>query len=146
MRLRGRCAQELRRRRGYVLQYVIFMRVTYLLPHTAVNILAPIVNVPLRHFALGTFIGCLPQQFVAVRARRDATSPYRPLSGDATRRLHGLMLRKVPTIKPILERGWFLEQLAASEAKLAAMRSAEVDGGDRDGGLLAEVRAMLPCA
>ena len=86
------------------------------------------------------------ESIVAVRARRDASSPYRPLSGDATRRLHGLMLRKVPTIKPILERGWFLEQLAASEAKLAAMRSAEVDGGEQDGGLLAEVRAMLPRA
>ena len=86
------------------------------------------------------------ESIVAVRARRDAASPYRPLSGDATRRLHGLMLRKVPTIKPILERGWFLEQLAASEAKLAAMRSAEVDGGEQDGGLLAEVRAMLPRA
>ena len=54
--------EELRRRRGYVLQYVIFMRVTYILTNTAVNVLAPIVNVPLRHFALGTLIGCLPQQ------------------------------------------------------------------------------------
>ena len=34
----------------------------------AVNVLSPIVNVPLRDFALGTLLGCLPQQTVAVRA------------------------------------------------------------------------------
>ncbi len=83
---------------------------------------------------------------VAVRARRDAGAPFRPLSGEVTRRLHGWLLRKVHTIKPILERGWFLEQVAASEAMMAEMRRAEADGADEVGGLLAEVRAMLPQA
>ena len=37
---------SLRSRRGYMLNYVVFMRVTYLLPNTAVNVLSPIVASP----------------------------------------------------------------------------------------------------
>jgi len=76
---------------------------------------------------------------VAVRARRDGASPFAPLSGESTRRLHGALLRKVPTVLPILDRGWFLQELAASEAAVAELRKQTMGSG-----LLDELRASLP--
>ncbi|KAK9845737.1 hypothetical protein WJX81_000915 [Elliptochloris bilobata] len=61
-------ADEVRKRRGDLLNYIVFLRVTPLLPNTFINVCAPIVRVPLPHFALGTLIGCLPNNFLAVHA------------------------------------------------------------------------------
>ena len=44
---------QIRKRRADLLNYIIFLRVTPLLPNTFINVCAPIVNVPLPHFALG---------------------------------------------------------------------------------------------
>ena len=39
-----------------------------------------------------------------------------------TRRLHGIVLRRVPTMQPILDADWFLQQIDASGAALDALR------------------------
>ncbi len=44
---------QIRKRRADLLNYIIFLRVTPLLPNTFINVCSPIVNVPLPHFALG---------------------------------------------------------------------------------------------
>ena len=41
------------RRRGDLFNYIIFLRVTPLLPNIFINIASPVVDVPLRPFALG---------------------------------------------------------------------------------------------
>lgn len=61
-------SQEITKRRKDLLSYIIFLRVTPILPNTFINVASPIVDVPLFHFALGTFIGCLPNNFMAVKA------------------------------------------------------------------------------
>ena len=53
-------AAEVQRRRADLLNYVIFLRVTPVLPNTFVNVASPIVGVPLAPFMLGTLLGCLP--------------------------------------------------------------------------------------
>ena len=45
-----------------------------------------------------------------------------PLSGELTRRLHGIVLRRVPTMQPILDADWFLQQIDASGTALDALR------------------------
>ena len=50
-------AGEVRRRRGELLNYIIFLRVTPILPNTFVNVASPIVGVPLLPFALGESVG-----------------------------------------------------------------------------------------
>jgi uncharacterized membrane protein YdjX (TVP38/TMEM64 family) len=46
-------AKEVDKRRQELLFYIIFLRVTPLLPNTFINVAAPIVGVPLLPFALG---------------------------------------------------------------------------------------------
>ncbi|CAL8468082.1 g7621 [Coccomyxa elongata] len=60
--------QEVQKRKGNLLNYIIFLRVTPLLPNIFINIASPVVNVPISPFALGTLIGCLPNNFLAVNA------------------------------------------------------------------------------
>ena len=59
---------------------------------------------------------------VAVRGRPTADAPFVPLSGELTRRLHGIVLRRVPTMQPILDADWFLQQIDASGTALDALR------------------------
>lgn len=40
-----------------ILNYMIFLRITPLLPNWFINVTAPVLNVPLWPFFLGTFIG-----------------------------------------------------------------------------------------
>ena len=45
-------------RRRELLNYIIFLRVTPILPNTFINVASPIVGVPLAPFALGKRAGC----------------------------------------------------------------------------------------
>eukprot|EP00879_Flechtneria_rotunda_P013407 GHRR01013997.1.p1 GENE.GHRR01013997.1~~GHRR01013997.1.p1 ORF type:complete len:182 (+),score=41.87 GHRR01013997.1:488-1033(+) len=59
---------EVARRRNDLLSYIIFLRVTPILPNVFINVASPIVGVPLREFLLGTLIGCAPNNFMAAHA------------------------------------------------------------------------------
>ncbi|KAI7841563.1 hypothetical protein COHA_004733 [Chlorella ohadii] len=63
-----RYAAEVAARRRELLNYIVFLRVTPILPNTFINVASPIVGVPLAPFALGTLLGCLPNNFFAVNA------------------------------------------------------------------------------
>ncbi|GAB1608446.1 transmembrane protein 41B-like [Argonauta hians] len=54
--------------REHLLNYIIFLRITPFLPNWFINIAAPVINVPLKVFFLGTFIGVGPPSFVAIQA------------------------------------------------------------------------------
>lgn len=61
-------ADEVRRRDNDLLAYIIFLRVTPILPNTFINVASPIVGVPLVPFFFGTLIGCLPNNIMAAHA------------------------------------------------------------------------------
>ncbi|KAL6770581.1 hypothetical protein ACKKBF_B31820 [Auxenochlorella protothecoides x Auxenochlorella symbiontica] len=63
-----RFAAEVAARRGQLLPFVIFLRVTPLLPNTFINVASPLAGVPVWPFSLGTLLGCMPNNFVAVGA------------------------------------------------------------------------------
>lgn len=77
---------------------------------------------------------------VSVRARRDDTSPaFAPLSGAQICALHGAAVRRVPTILPVLDTGWFLAEVERCEARLAELRGSPLwaelcaaSGGDAE--------------
>jgi uncharacterized membrane protein YdjX (TVP38/TMEM64 family) len=50
-----------------LLWYMLFLRVTPLLPNWFVNYASPIVGMPFKLFAVGTFLGLLPNSFILVR-------------------------------------------------------------------------------
>ncbi len=47
------CLCQVEKRNGDLLNYIIFLRVTPLLPNIFINIASPVVNVPIFPFALG---------------------------------------------------------------------------------------------
>ncbi|XP_066147014.1 transmembrane protein 41 homolog [Euwallacea fornicatus] len=47
--------------------YMVFLRVTPILPNWFINLCAPVIGVPLIPFALGTFIGVAPPSFFAIQ-------------------------------------------------------------------------------
>jgi len=48
----------------------------------------------------------------------DGTLNYRSLSGEEVQRQHGRCIIRVPTIEPIMNVNWFIEQIAATEQRI----------------------------
>ncbi|XP_025960212.1 transmembrane protein 41B isoform X2 [Dromaius novaehollandiae] len=56
------------RHREHLINYIIFLRITPFLPNWFINITSPVINVPLKIFFIGTFVGVAPPSFVAIKA------------------------------------------------------------------------------
>lgn len=48
--------------------YMLFLRITPLLPNWFINLASPIIGVPLAPFTVGTFFGVVPPSFIAIQA------------------------------------------------------------------------------
>lgn len=46
--------------------YLLFIRITPLLPNWLINLSSPVVGVPLKHFLLATFFGLMPANLLHV--------------------------------------------------------------------------------
>jgi len=77
-----------------------------------------------RHLFFDDNIHNDPQDsIVSVRARRDGeAAAFSPLSGAQICSLHGAVLRRVPTMQPVLEPDWFLAEIEACGERLAQLR------------------------
>lgn len=53
--------------RNNLFNYVVFLRITPILPNWFINLSAPVIGVPLIPFALGTFVGVAPPSFFAIQ-------------------------------------------------------------------------------
>lgn len=51
-----------------LLNYVLFLRMTPLLPNWFINLASPVIGVPMFPFTVGTFFGVAPPSFVAIQA------------------------------------------------------------------------------
>lgn len=58
---------QVQKNRGDLLVYMLFLRLTPILPNWLVNLASPVVGVPASVFAVGTFFGILPQTYLMVR-------------------------------------------------------------------------------
>lgn len=54
--------------RGNLLSYILFLRITPFLPNWFINIVAPVIGVPLLPFWIGSFFGVAPPSFVFIQA------------------------------------------------------------------------------
>lgn len=50
-------SEQVEKHRNELLSYILFLRMTPLLPNWFINLVAPVIGVPLYPFALGTFLG-----------------------------------------------------------------------------------------
>ncbi|ORC85887.1 SNARE associated golgi family protein [Trypanosoma theileri] len=58
---------QVHRHRSELFVYLLFLRLTPILPNWLVNLASPVVGVPIRVFALATFVGIVPQTYLTVR-------------------------------------------------------------------------------
>lgn len=61
-------AKAVDKHRDNIFNYILFLRMTPFLPNWFINLVAPVIGVPLVPFALGTFLGVGPPSFVAIQA------------------------------------------------------------------------------
>ncbi|XP_061756203.1 transmembrane protein 41B-like [Nerophis ophidion] len=61
-------SHQVDKHRDHLINYIIFLRITPFLPNWFINITSPVINVPLRVFFIGTFLGVAPPSFVAINA------------------------------------------------------------------------------
>ncbi|XP_020283925.1 transmembrane protein 41 homolog [Pseudomyrmex gracilis] len=54
--------------RDNLFNYMLFLRMTPLLPNWFINLASPVIGVPMMPFTLGTFFGVAPPSFVAIQA------------------------------------------------------------------------------
>jgi len=59
---------QVEQQRGSLLSYILFLRITPLLPNWFINVTSPHVGIPPRTFMLGTFLGVVPLSFIPVNA------------------------------------------------------------------------------
>lgn len=59
---------QVAQRRERLLNYMLFLRITPMLPNTFINLASPIVDVPYRIFFFATLFGLIPATYITVRA------------------------------------------------------------------------------
>ncbi|KAJ8675181.1 hypothetical protein QAD02_010967 [Eretmocerus hayati] len=61
-------AETVSKHKDNLLNYMLFLRITPLLPNWFINLASPVVGVPMLPFTIGTFFGVAPPSFVAIQA------------------------------------------------------------------------------
>ena len=59
---------EVEKNKEHLFNYIVFLRVTPILPNWFINIASPVLNIPLQPFFWGTFLGVAPPSFVFIQA------------------------------------------------------------------------------
>ncbi|KAF1792276.1 SNARE associated Golgi protein [Phytophthora cactorum] len=62
----GRFKEKIAHNQGNLFYYLLFLRITPLLPNWFVNIACPLVGVPFKYFFLATLIGLVPANFLHI--------------------------------------------------------------------------------
>lgn len=68
--------EEVAKNRDSLLNYLLFLRLTPIMPSFVVNLCAPVVGIPLRPYVVSTFFGYLPITAVQVRSEIDKQPTY----------------------------------------------------------------------
>lgn len=69
--------------RGNLLSYILFLRITPFLPNWFINIVSPVLGVPLLPFWVGSFFGVAPPSFIFIQAGttlQQMTSTMEPIT------------------------------------------------------------------
>lgn len=61
-------SEQVDKHRNELLSYILFLRMTPFLPNWFINLVAPVIGVPLYPFAIGTFLGNLQQSIYSIHS------------------------------------------------------------------------------
>lgn len=90
---------QVAKRREYLFNYMLFLRITPTLPNTFINVCSPIVDIPFRTFLPATVIGVIPATFITVRVSHlyPLWCPFYPI---LFRSLTGDFVKSFCSLKP----------------------------------------------
>ncbi|NP_001125395.1 transmembrane protein 41B [Pongo abelii] len=95
-------SQQVERHREHLINYIIFLRITPFLPNWFINITSPVINVPLKVFFIGTFLGVAPPSFVAIKAGTTLHQPTTAGEAVSWNSIFILMILAVLSILPAI--------------------------------------------
>lgn len=124
--------KEVAKRRNNLLNYMLFLRITPFVPNTFVNVVSPVVDIPIHIFAFATCVGTLPQNFITAQmGLKLATVASFSELYDSRMLAFGLVAGAVILIPTFLgaEAGKSLKEMGACSEE-----EEEEDAGKRGGG------------
>eukprot|EP01102_Stenamoeba_stenopodia_P013461 TRINITY_DN4373_c0_g1_i3.p1 TRINITY_DN4373_c0_g1~~TRINITY_DN4373_c0_g1_i3.p1 ORF type:complete len:182 (-),score=37.37 TRINITY_DN4373_c0_g1_i3:51-596(-) len=95
---------QINKHKKHLFNYLLFLRLTPLLPNWFINISSPVLGVPYSYFCLATFFGIMPASFIAVKAGltlQEINSPSDAFNMNVILTMFGLgVITMLPTWKP----------------------------------------------
>jgi len=111
-------AAQVDRHRGNLFNYLLFLRITPLLPNWFINLASPVLGIPFTPFAIATLIGIMPLTILTVKAGLTLQElEGSPLTLETVLLLFGLgFVALVPTFEPVQR---LLSRVLGGESKAA---------------------------
>lgn len=94
-----------------LLSYMLFLRMTPFLPNWFINLVAPVIGVPLWPFAFGTFLGVAPPSFVAIQAGKTLYKMTSSTDAFSWTSVTLLMVFSVISIGPAIFKRYFKSKI-----------------------------------
>lgn len=81
--------------------YIVFLRITPLIPNWFMNLASPIINIPLKAFAFGTFFGVAPPSLIYIQAGTTLNQLTSSTSVFSVKSVLGLVVIAILSLAPI---------------------------------------------
>nr|XP_029710669.1 transmembrane protein 41B-like [Aedes albopictus] len=94
-----------------LLSYMLFLRMTPFLPNWFINLVAPVIGVPLWPFAFGTFLGVAPPSFIAIQAGKTLYKMTSSSDAFSWTSVTLLMVFSVVSIGPAIFKRYFKSKI-----------------------------------
>lgn len=104
-------SEQVDKHRNELLSYILFLRMTPFLPNWFINLVAPVIGVPLYPFALGTFLGVAPPSFLAIQAGQTLNTMASSSDAFSLRSTLLLIVFAVLSLTPVIFKKQFKQKL-----------------------------------
>ncbi|EEY63582.1 SNARE associated Golgi protein, putative [Phytophthora infestans T30-4] len=101
----GRFKEKIAQNQGNLFYYLLFLRITPLLPNWFVNIACPLVGVPFKYFFLATLVGLVPANFLHISTGATLNSAAGASGGSNAVSFAVLFLLQFVALLPTLFKG-----------------------------------------
>lgn len=87
---------------GDLFWYIVFLRITPLVPNWFMNLSSPVINIPMKPFVLGTFVGVAPPSLIYIQAGTTLHTLTSSTSVFSIQSVLGLVLVSIFSLAPIV--------------------------------------------
>ena len=88
--------------KGDLFWYIIFLRVTPIVPNWFINLTSPIIKIPLTPFVLGTFLGVAPPSLMYIQAGKTLNELVSTTSVFSIKSIVGLVVVSILSLAPVV--------------------------------------------